>query len=282
MGIKITYLVANYNNRKYIKDCIDSLQAQTSPDWYCLIADDKSTDDSLAILQPLLSDRIKLIENEENLGYTHTLIKLIDHAPTDIVGILDPDDALEPEATELVLKAYREHPDLGFVYTNYYNFDEGLTTKIKLGHSQEISPTGSRLTEGFVGHLKTFRCSVYAKTTGYDPDILYAEDRDLVYKMDEVTNFLFINRPLYKYRQVPGSQSRTPEKRRIATGNHLQAYRHALDRRQIKGRQRWGFLLWFYADSIHNQISSPFVASLVHYLFLGYVYTVASILIKFR
>ena len=56
---------------------------------------------------------------------------------------------------------------------------------------------------GFVGHLKMFQHSAYAKTAGLDPSILYAEDRDLVYKMEEVTPFVFIDQALYKHRQMP-------------------------------------------------------------------------------
>jgi len=49
--MQITYLLANYNNGRHIRDCLDSLQAQTDPNWLCLIADDASTDGSLNLLK---------------------------------------------------------------------------------------------------------------------------------------------------------------------------------------------------------------------------------------
>ena len=73
---KITYLVANYNNGKYIKDCIDSLNVQTNPNWLCIIIDDKSTDNSLEIIPPLLNHQIALFTNDHNLGYIGTLNKV--------------------------------------------------------------------------------------------------------------------------------------------------------------------------------------------------------------
>ncbi|AOW99800.1 hypothetical protein BJP34_10345 [Moorena producens PAL-8-15-08-1] len=232
---EITYLIANYNNGKYITDCLNSLHQQSSPNWRAIIVDDQSTDNSLQIINSQLTEKIKFLKNEQNIGYTPTLIRLIEQATTDIVGILDPDDALYPEATELVLQAYCEYPEAGFVYTNQDYYNEELTAKIGSYLSSAIPSGRTSLMHG-VGAMRTFRRSAYAKTTGLDPSILYAEDRDLVYKMEEVTPFVFVDLALYKYRYVPNSQSHNPQKRRLGDKNHRRAYRNALARRQITGR----------------------------------------------
>jgi hypothetical protein len=44
--------------------------------------------------------------------------------------------------------------------------------------------------------FRTFLRGAYQKTTGYDPHLKAAVDRDIVYKLEEVTNFKFINKPL--------------------------------------------------------------------------------------
>ncbi len=242
---KITYLVANYNNGQYIRDCIDSLHAQTSSNWLCLIADDKSTDQSLTYIRSLLTPKIKLLENLQNIGYIRTLMKLIEHAETDIVGILDADDALYPLATELVLQAYDKHPEAGFIYSNLTYYDQALNTSLRAGDSSAIPPKGNTLWGGYVGAMRTFRISSYQKTTGFDSDILYAEDRDLVYKMEEVTPFVFIDQVLYKYRQVANSHTNAPEKRRLGIQNHRLAYQNALQRRNIHGLKKFIYLLYF-------------------------------------
>jgi glycosyltransferase involved in cell wall biosynthesis len=255
MSLKITYLVANYNNGRYIKDCVASLHAQSSPAWHCLIADDKSTDDSLAIIQPLLNDKIELLTNEENLGKSRTLARLLDHAPTDIVGILDPDDALYPLATELVLQAYLEHPEAGFVYTNLTFYDQALKRALGAGRSTPIQPGGNTLWGGYVGAMRTFRLKAYRQTTGFEANILYAEDRDLVYKMEEVTPFVFVDQALYKYRKVPNSHTNAPEKRRIGIQNHRMAYQNALQRRNIHGLKKVIYLLYFQERYSGHRIS---------------------------
>lgn len=242
----ITYLVANYNNGKYIQACLASLHAQSSPHWHCLIGDDKSTDDSLALIRPWLDEKIGLLTNEQNIGYTRTLMKLIAHAQTDIVGILDPDDALQPEATALVLQRYAAHDQVGFVYTNFTIYDETLTTAIATGYGRAILPGYTSLATGYVSHLKTFRRCAYAQTAGYDPTMLYAEDRDLVYKLEEVTVLHFVDHELYKYRQVAGSQSNDPQKWQIGYNNHRRAYEAALQRRRVPWLHKVLYRLHFH------------------------------------
>ena len=243
---EITYLVANYNNGRFIQDCIESLYAQTNPAWHCLIADDGSTDDSLALIQPWLNHKVELLVNKRNLGKSRTLARLIEHSPTDIVGILDPDDALYPEATAAVLAAYAQTAEAGFVYTNYARYSIDLKTIIAPGDSKAIAPGRTTLTSGFIGALSTFRLRAYRQTIGYDARILYAEDRDLVYKMEEVTTFHFIDQILYKYRQVPTSHTNDPEKRRIGLRSYRLAYENALQRRNIVGIRRRLHLLYFH------------------------------------
>jgi len=231
---KITYLVANYNNSTYIQECIDSLKEQTSDQWLCIICDDGSNDNSIETITTSLSSKISLIKNKENIGYTDTLKRLIESSRTDIVAILDSDDAIEPSTTEEVLSAYKENPECGFIYSNYQAFDQTLKNKKGNGACREKAKNRTALTHGFVSHLKTFKRSSYNKTTKYDSDMQYSEDRDLCYKMEEVTEFHFIEKRLYRYRDAPNSQSKG-KKFKIGIKNHIQARKNALKRRNIKG-----------------------------------------------
>lgn len=265
MSLAITYLVANYNNGQYITDCIASLHQQTDSSWYCLIADDGSTDNSLEIIRPLLNEKIQLVVNEQNIGYIATLHKLTMSAPTDIVGILDPDDALYPEATASILKAYQTHPMIGFIYSNHDRYNEDLSRIVKPGLSSAISPRHTTLTTGFVGHLKTYKVSYYNLTLGYDEAILNAEDRDLVYKMEEVTDFHFIDKSLYKYRHVSNSATKDIERSKTGRRSHIRARRNALKRRQIKGLSYLLFMTYSYAK-IHFLAHPWIVRAIAYYI----------------
>ena len=253
---KITYLIANYNNGRYIADCLASLTAQTDPNWQCLIVDDHSSDDSLERIRELLNEKITLLVNDVNLGYIGTLKKLIEHAGTDIVAILDPDDALAPESTEALLKIFQAHPETGFVYSKYATYDAELQTPIE-EHGDWIPAHRTSLEDSHIGAIRCFRRSVYRQTSGLDERMRYAEDRDLVYKLEEVTAPVFVDRVLYRYRIVPGSQSNDPLKREIGFRNFFKARQLALQRRNIRGFEKWFYYLFFYEHLWRNSAGTP-------------------------
>lgn len=47
----IAICLATYNGESYISEQLDSILAQTCPDWTLFIRDDRSTDNTLSILE---------------------------------------------------------------------------------------------------------------------------------------------------------------------------------------------------------------------------------------
>ena len=234
---RITYLVANRDNSRYLADCLRSLEAQTSLAWLAIVCDDRSTDDSVEVIRRFVGERVELIINERHLGYTATLKRLIASARTDIVAILDSDDALTVDATERLLQAYRESPGAGFVYSRFAAFDEQL--RVCQGeYGSPLAPRETALRDGVVGAIRSFRRSVYQRTPGLDERFRVGQDRDLVYKLEEVTRPVFVDAILYRYRKVPGSHSHEPASREEGARNVLLARRAAVRRRAMRGPER--------------------------------------------
>ena len=230
----ITLLVPNYNNGPYLAECLDSLLAQTCERWRCIILDDASTDASAEIYPRYAGDpRIRVEHNPENLGLIGSLRRLISMAETDLIGLLDPDDALVSHAIETMLEAHESHQDAGFIYSNFMYCDETLE-RLRPGFSRPIPPGRTSLDVDCISHFKTFRKSVYERTEGYDEAILYAEDKDLVLKMEEAAPVHFVDAELYRYRLLASSQSHGP-KRAIGKSNFALARRNARRRRAAAG-----------------------------------------------
>ena len=253
--MKITYLVANYNNAKYLPDCLESLLRQTNPNWLCLIGDDGSSDNSVEMIQLYADKRIQLVKNRKNLGKVRTLKKLIDRTETDIVGVLDSDDALDTQATEWVLQTYAKDSNAGFVYTNSAKYSYDLKKIIRANLSNRIPPGHSSLTKGFITHLITFRVSAYRKTVGLVDDMVNAIDRDLCFKLEEVTKPIFLNKMLYKYRFVPESLSNGKRNKNLANKNYLLARKNAIRRRKLKEFERFDTTFFSYAVYWANKSS---------------------------
>ena len=233
---KITYLITNYNNGKYVEECLESIKNQNSPNWACLIVDDASIDDSIEVINKFVGDDIQLIRNEENIGQIRSIMNMIELSETDIVCVVDSDDAIHADTTHEVINSFQKSEKIGFVYTNCIEYDESLKKPISIGLSQKI-PFGatSSIINGHVSSLRCFRKSVYKKTSGYDVELLYAEDLDLGYKLEEVCLPYFLNQYLYKYRLVQNSRGREHKRKLLGYQNRKKAKYNAIKRRRING-----------------------------------------------
>ena len=228
---KFSIVMANYNNAGYVVRAIESVCKQSFEDWELIIVEDCSTDNSPDVISPYLSDnRIRLIRHERNRGYTAALKTGIADVRSQCFGILDSDDCLKGDAVEKMYRWHVERPDCGFIYSQFAYCDENLA-ETRIGFCLEIPPGKTSLDACAVSHFKTFKLRDYLKTSGYDENILYAEDIDIVYKMEEVTRLKFVDECLYLYRQAPASLSRSKDKINIAIMSRVKARINALKRR---------------------------------------------------
>ena len=226
-------LMANYNNEIYIKEAIDSVLAQTYPHWELIIVDDHSDDNSIEVIKPFLKDNIRLIKYTANIGYGGTLKTAADNANYDILGILDADDKLHEKALETMADAYRNNPNCGFIYSTMYDCDSNLENCLV---NKMVGPTIPEKTNIFnirVSHFKTFRRDLYKKTSGFDPNQKRAVDKDIIFKMEEVTKFKFIDTPLYYYRHHESGISQGKAEREAWIYHYIakcKAYRRRLNK----------------------------------------------------
>ena len=91
---KVSIIVPTYNVEKYIQKCLESLINQTLKDIEIICVDDKSTDGTLSLIKEFQQkdERIKLIENIENVGCSKSRNTGIDSATGEYIGFDDSDD----------------------------------------------------------------------------------------------------------------------------------------------------------------------------------------------
>ena len=220
--ISFSIIMANYNNDKYIQEAIQSVISQTFLNWELVIVDDCSTDTSIEKIKPFLSDeRIKLIRLNENKGVGYAKRIGCKNATNDILGILDADDKLAERALEIIERYYKENPGIGFIYTNMWSCDSELENCYIRNENLEI-PEKESIHYPIIGHFRTFKKKDYQRTLGYDSHLKSAVDKDIIYKLEEVTSFKFINKPLYYYRHHAKGISQSDHKFE-ARVNHYKA-----------------------------------------------------------
>lgn len=90
----VSIIVPCYNVEQYLSKCLDSLINQTLHDIEIICIDDKSTDNTLKILQDYAKQdkRIKLFSHSKNQGVSVARNLGIKHATGQYLGFVDPDD----------------------------------------------------------------------------------------------------------------------------------------------------------------------------------------------
>ena len=97
---KITVLMSVYNGEKYLRESIDSILNQTFIDFEFLIINDGSTDSTRDIILSYVDPRITLIDNEENIGLSKSLNRVIQQARGEYIARQDGDDVSHPMRLE--------------------------------------------------------------------------------------------------------------------------------------------------------------------------------------
>ena len=140
----ISIIIPMYNRASLVGETLDSIVAQTYTDWECIVVDDRSTDDSVAVVQKYVDrdprfklmvrpeDRIKGAPTCRNIG--------CENSKGDIVYFFDSDDILSPEFFEAVTKVSDEHPEAEFFYAELDSFCGDYTSKKYKPHDRPPYP----------------------------------------------------------------------------------------------------------------------------------------------
>ena len=192
MNEKVSILIANYNNGRYLMDAINSIKRQSYHNWEIVIVDDCSTDNSFEVYKNLENDeRIRIFFNNKNMGVGYTKHQCAIQANGEICGFLDPDDALDAEAIQVMVAEHINHPDASLINSTYFDADENLEVVSVSSYGCPIPQGQSFLTyRKGISHFATFRKRCYEETEGIDQIMLRAVDYDLYYKLEEVGNVL--------------------------------------------------------------------------------------------
>ena len=114
--MKISAIVPVYNTEKLVGRCIESVLAQSFPDWELILVDDGSRDGSLNVLREYekKDTRLKVI-HQENAGPGIARNRGIKEATGDYIVFIDSDDVIKPEYFE---KLSKETADVVFIDIN--------------------------------------------------------------------------------------------------------------------------------------------------------------------
>ena len=202
--VLFSILVANYNNGEYLQEAIDSILAQTYPNWEVILVDDKSNDNSKDIYEQYASDRrFKVFYNDDNQGCGYTKRRCIELADGELCGFLDPDDALAPQALEIMVQAHSDHPECSLIYSTCYRYSGDKEAEMPVWDLVGEIPSEQDMLiyrKRIAGHFASFKKERYDTTVGINPFLKADVDGDLYLLLEEVGNIMYLPVALYYYR----------------------------------------------------------------------------------
>lgn len=124
----ISVIVPVYNSERNLRQCLDSIFAQTITNWECIVIDDGSIDGSDVICDEYAGKdgRFKVIhKNNEGVSIARNIA--LDHSKGKYIAFVDSDDIISTVFGETLEKNARDVDLLMFSNQNFYN-DGGKTT----------------------------------------------------------------------------------------------------------------------------------------------------------
>tara|TARA_B100000941_G_C28434634_1_gene516234 strand:+ start:178 stop:966 length:789 start_codon:yes stop_codon:yes gene_type:complete len=204
---KVSVITANYNCENFLGQTIDSVLNQKFKDWEYIIADDGSTDNSIAIIEQKFKglQNVKLLKLKSNSGPAYARNHALKKAQGRYISFIDSDDLWEPEFLEKMI-AFMEEKQITFAYSSYCRITED---------GQKLDQYTVPDKVNYHDILKS--CPICPLTTIYDtsilgkvlmPDIPKREDYGLFIALLKKTKFAYaLQKPLAHYRVREGSVS---------------------------------------------------------------------------
>jgi GT2 family glycosyltransferase len=129
----VSVIIVNWNGMDYLKYCLDSLRAQTFPDFEVIVVDNGSTDGSVQCLRENYRGWVRVLPNPRNEGFSGGNNRGIRAASGKYIVLLNNDARADFRWLEELVKAAEENPRAGMLACKIY-LQEGSRIIDNVGH----------------------------------------------------------------------------------------------------------------------------------------------------
>ncbi len=235
----VSVLMPTYNSPlTYLKQAIESVQAQIYPHWELCIADDASPDPQVRsyLRQVAAKDpRIVLSFREINGHISESSNTALYAARGEWVALLDHDDLLHPLALFFVIEALQRTPDAQIIFSDEDKIDSnGLRygPYFKGDYNRELM-----WAQNMISHLGCYKRQTLIEIGGFRKGFEGSQDYDLALRVIErnhASQIVHVPRVLYHWRAIEGSTALAPDQKPYAELASRKALAEHLSRIGIK------------------------------------------------
>lgn len=216
---KIGIILLNYNSYEDTKECIESLNKITYPNYEIIVVDNKSTDDSYTKLKTV--DNITLIQSNFNGGFAYGnnigIKYALDHECNQVL-LLNNDTTVEPNFLDELVEINKQKnvgiaaPKILNFYTPHIIWSAGGTINWKLfvGYNDQTGMIDSKYKEIKDVDFSNGCCLLIKKevidTIGYLPEeyFMYYEDLDYCLQVREKYHIVYTSESII-YHKISAS-----------------------------------------------------------------------------
>lgn len=208
---QISIIIPIYNVERYLRQCIDSILAQTFTDFELLLIDDGSPDGCPAICDEYAGKDARIrVFHKQNGGVTSARNKGLDNAKGNWIIYIDGDDWIEPTyVEELYNAAINNEADIAICGFRFV-YEDGSSV---IEHPTIWNDNKQASLNRYIASIWTTACGSIQKSNLYKDNsirspknITFCEDFHLMVRLCYFANkVISIDRPLYNYRQRSSS-----------------------------------------------------------------------------
>lgn len=257
----VSILVPTYNTRPdHLRECIESVLAQTYSNWELCIADDASpNEETRSVIREYADkyDNIKVTFSKVNQHIALTSNIALGMASGEYISLLDHDDLLEPNALFETIKTINQHPGAALIYS-----DEDKIEKDKWHVEPFFKPDWSPdflNSCNYITHFGTLSTKVMKQVGGFRAGTEGAQDWDLFLRVTAVTDEVYhIPKILYNWRKSQTSTAQSAKSKPYAYINQKKVLRANVGFRKLAASVDTHPAMGFWR--VHYSVGTPLVS----------------------
>ena len=115
----VSIIIVNWNAKKYLKECIESLLLQTFTDCEIILVDNASSDDSVSFVKENFS-QVKIIQNKDNIGFAEGNNIGIKNSTGKIIVLFNPDAVADKKWLSILVDTLQSSEKIAAVTGKMY------------------------------------------------------------------------------------------------------------------------------------------------------------------
>jgi glycosyltransferase involved in cell wall biosynthesis len=240
----------------YLRLAVQSALQQTLKDIEVLIVDDGSTDNTRAVVEPLLADRRVKYLCQENRGQAAAKNHGVRESRGEYVAFLDADDMWVCDKLEQQIPLLLRSPAVGVVYSKMAYIDEaGKELGVSNYEMFRGQVSGPMLISNFIGFgTSVARRQCFERLGAFDESMRMGIDYDLWLRFSTEYEFDYVDRPLLLYRVWSGQMSNNCRGRYLSGIATMQRFLQRFPDLVDKGTQQlaWAHTYVGFGQCLHQ------------------------------